>query len=251
MSEQIGTLKERSLHASVKKWYARPGDRLEKRVQGYVVDIVRDGSLVREGDGDAEAEPAEVSTEALLIEIQTRSFAPLKRKLHRLTQEFAVRLVHPIAREKWILRVQADGETRIGRRKSPKRGIAAHLFDELVSIPELVKRDSFSLEVLMIQEEEVRCHDGKGSWRHREWTRADRRLLQVVERRVYERPADLLSFVPAELERPFSNRELAEASGIEVALATKITYCLKKMDVLDVVGKRRNAQLFSDRSISA
>ena len=205
MSEHIGILRERSLHASVKQWYALPGDLLEERVGGYVVDIVRDGSIARDRQ--------------LLIEIQTRGFAPLKRKLRRLTEEYEVRLVHPIPREKWILRLAADEETVIGRRKSPKRGMAAHLFEQLVSIPELVSRDSFSIEVLMIQEEEVRCYDGRGSWRHREWTRRDRRLLEVVERRIFAQPADFLDFVPAQLKRPFTNREFAESTSYSLGLA--------------------------------
>ena len=232
MSEHIGILRERSLHASVKQWYALPGDLLEERVGGYVVDIVRDGSIARDGQ--------------LLIEIQTRGFAPLKRKLRRLTEEYEVRLVHPIPREKWILRLAADEETEIGRRKSPKRGMAAHLFEQLVSIPELVSRDSFSIEVLMIQEEEVRCYDGRGSWRHREWTRRDRRLLEVVERRIFAQPADFLDFVPAQLKRPFTNREFAESTSYSLGLAGKLTYCLKKMDALEVVGRRGRAQLFAE-----
>ena len=231
MSEHIGILRERSLHASVKQWYALPGDLLEERVGGYVIDIVRDGSIARDRQ---------------LIEIQTRGFAPLKRKLRRLTEEYEVRLVHPIPREKWILRLHADEETVIGRRRSPKRGMAAHLFEHLVSIPELVSRDSFSIEVLMIQEEEVRCYDGRGSWRHREWTRRDRRLLDVVERRIFAQPADFLGFVPEQLERPFTNRELAESTGYAPRLAEKLTYCLKKMGALEVVGRRRRAQLFAE-----
>jgi hypothetical protein len=78
----IGTLNEKPLHAALKKWYARPGDQLEVPVDGFVVDIVRDG---------------------LLIEIQTGSFASIKRKVHSLSENHILRLVHPIAREKWIL----------------------------------------------------------------------------------------------------------------------------------------------------
>ena len=89
MTNGIGTLQEKSLHAAVKDWYASPGDRLEHAVDGYVVDIVRD--------------------ETTLIEIQTGGFAPLKRKLRELTVDYTVRLVHPIAAMKWIVRVAADG----------------------------------------------------------------------------------------------------------------------------------------------
>ena len=36
----IGTLRESSLHASLKELYARPGDELEAVREGYVVDLV-------------------------------------------------------------------------------------------------------------------------------------------------------------------------------------------------------------------
>ena len=57
-SRAIGTLNEGALHAQLKDWYRRPGDRIERVVDGFVVDLVR----------------AE-----LLVEIQTGGFAPLRR----------------------------------------------------------------------------------------------------------------------------------------------------------------------------
>ena len=224
----IGVLRERSLHAAVKSWYARPQDRLETQVDGYVVDIERDDDL--------------------LVEIQTRSFAPLKAKLRRLTERRRVRLVHPIAAEKWILRVDGEGE-RLGRRKSPKRGRVEDVFHELVSIPDLPARPGFALEVLLIQEEEVRCYDGGGSWRHPEWRRTDRRLLKVVRRCDLSTPARLLDLLPppGELPRPFTNRELAEAAGLSSTLAARVTYCLRAVDGLAVVGRgKHGAQLLAE-----
>jgi hypothetical protein len=224
----IGVLRERSLHAAVKSWYARPEDHLETQIDGYVIDIAREDDL--------------------LVEIQTRSFAPLKSKLRSLTQTRRVRLVHPIAVEKWILRVDADG-ARLGRRKSPKRGRVEDVFGELVSIPDLLTCERFALEVLLIQEEEVRCYDGNGTWRHPEWRRADRRLLEVVERCNLATPAHLLRLLPGagDLPRPFTNRELAAAAGVRLALAGKMTYCLRAMEALTVVGRgKHNAQLFAE-----
>src|ERR1044071_10302932 len=94
----IGLLNEKPLHASLKQWYARPGDRFEVPVGRFVVDIVRDD---------------------LLIEIQTRNFASINSKLRTLTRSYAVRLVYPVVQEKWIVR-STDGVAV--RRKSPKRG---------------------------------------------------------------------------------------------------------------------------------
>ena len=68
----IGTLGERSLHSELKKWYAQPGDQLEKEVDGFHIDIVR-GSL--------------------LIEMQTTNFSSIKSKLNKLAEKHPVRPV--------------------------------------------------------------------------------------------------------------------------------------------------------------
>ena len=58
----------------------------------------------------------------LLIEIQTTNFSSIKSKLNTLTKKHPVQLVYPIAQEKLIGRLAADGITQLGRRKSPKKG---------------------------------------------------------------------------------------------------------------------------------
>ena len=45
-STGLSTYREGSLHAAMKALYARPGDRVEESVDGYVVDLVRDDELV-------------------------------------------------------------------------------------------------------------------------------------------------------------------------------------------------------------
>jgi hypothetical protein len=224
----IGTLRESSLHAALKQWYAHPDDALEVAVDGYVVDI-------RRGD--------------LLIEIQTHNFSALKRKLPRLLEGHAVRLVHPIALKKWIVRVEADHDTRISRRQSPRQGRLEHLFLELVSIPELVAHPNFSLEVLLIHEDEIRCPGLSGRrtrWRPRVWRTCNRRLLDVVDRVVLATPADFRTFLPAGLPQPFTSRELAGALDQPDYLAQKITYCLRKMGAIQPAGKRGNTLLYVD-----
>ncbi len=220
---QIGTLNEKPLHAALKEWYAQPGDRLESPVDGFVIDIVR---------GD------------LLVEIQTANFSAIKRKLNTLVSRHPLRLVYPIAREKWIIKLAKDGSDRSTRRKSPKRGAFEHVFAELVRFPNLISNPNFSLEVLLIQEDEVRHYDGKRGWRRRGWVTHERRLLQVVERRLFETPADVGNLVPAGLDKPFTTSDLASAIGQRRWLAQKMAYCLREMGVLSPVGKQGNAILY-------
>jgi hypothetical protein len=224
LAHQIGTLNESPLHAALKAWYARPGDRFEVSVDGFIIDIVR---------GD------------LLVEVQTGNFSAIKRKLTTLVRNHAVRLVYPVAREKWIIKLARDGEGRLGRRKSPKRGAFEHVFGELVRFPRLLASPRFSLEVLLIQEEEVRRYDGRRGWRRRGWVTHERRLLQVVDQRLFTTPADIAAMIPPSLAEPFSTSDLATAIGQPRWLARRMAYCLRNVGALDPVGKQGNAILYA------
>jgi hypothetical protein len=220
----IGTLGEKSLHSALKDWYAQSGDQLEAEVDGFHVDIAR---------GE------------FLIEIQTTNFSSLRRKLSSLVKKHRLRLVHPIAQEKWIVYLASDGKTRTGRRKSPKKGNIFHLFEELVSIPNLIKNRKFSLEVLLIEEEEIRCDDGQGSWRRKGLSIVDHRLIAVVGRHVFEKPSDFVGIIPGDLSDPFSTKHLADAINQPRWLAQKMAYCLRNMGAIDIVGKDGNSLLYS------
>ena len=218
----IGLLNEKPLHASLKQWYAQPGDRLEVPVDGFVIDIVRDD---------------------LLIEIQTRNFASINSKLFKLTRSYEVRLVYPVIQEKWIIRTAPGKRGITVRRKSPKRGRLEDLFWELVSIPQLLSHPNFSLEVLMITAEEVRRYDGKRRWRSKGWVIEGRRLLDVLDRRVFGASADWLAFVPNGLQS-FTTKDLATVANTRRDLAQKMAYCLRQARMIDLIGKQGRANLY-------
>src|SRR5690242_7621911 len=219
----IGLLNEKPLHASLKQWYARPGDRFEVPVDGFVIDIVRDN---------------------LLIEIQTRNFASIHSKLSRLTRSYEVRLVYPVVQEKWIVRQAIGARGTVIRRKSPKRGRLEDLFRELVSIPRLLSNPNFSFEVLTIREEEVRRYDGRRRrWRRKGWVVEGRRLVDVVDRRLFIKPADWLAFVPAGLQS-FTTKDVAEIAATDRDLAQKMAYCLRHASMIELIGRQGRANLY-------
>jgi hypothetical protein len=222
----IGELREKSLHAVLKDMYAQPGDRMETRVGGYVIDILREG------------EPP------LLIEIQTRSFSSMKRKLTVLLDTYPVRLVHPIPAEKWVVRVSGEGEI-LSRRRSPQKGLpAARLFRELVSFPGLVAHPNLTIDLLLTREDELWLDDGAGSWRRKHWSIADRRLIDIVERVTLASPGDFAALLPPGLPALLTTADLASGLKITKGLAGKMAYCLREMGVLEGVGKQGKAILY-------
>ncbi len=222
-ANQISTLNEGPLHAALKNWYTRPGDRLEVSVEGFIIDIVRDG---------------------LLIEIQTGSLSSLKRKLPALADLQPIRLVVPIPQEKWIVRLADDGCSVLGRRRSPKRGAIEDIFGELVSFPRLLAHPNFSLEVLLTREEELRRYDLTRAWRRRGWVTLERRLLEVLDQQRFSTPGELAKRLPPCLEEPFSTADLAAAIARPRRLAQRMAYCLREMGEIEAVGKQGNAILY-------
>lgn len=220
----INTLNEKPLHAALKAWYAAPDDRLEVRLDGYIIDLVH---------GD------------LLVEIQTGSFTALRRKLFKLTEQHTVRLVFPVPLEKWIITPPVESGGLPGQRKSPRRGRVEQVFKELVHLPVLLTHPNFSLEVLLIKEEEVRRPEGKKTRWNKGWVKVERRLLGVVERHVFETPADLARLLPASLDEIFTARELAKGARMPIRLAQQMLYCLRECEAIQLAGMRGQAYLYS------
>jgi hypothetical protein len=225
----IGTLRETSLHAALKRWYARPGDELEVNVDGFQVDL-------RRGN--------------LLVEFQTRNFRSLKRKLYRLIERHPVRVVHSIAAEKWIVRLPGDGGPPLSRRRSPKRGRVEDVFAELVTFPELIAHPNLEFVVLLTHEEEVLrpLAPGNGrraSWRRRGWEICDRRLVDVVGQVLLSSAADFGRFLPEGMPEQFTNHDLVAASGLQLDVAQKASYCLRGMGLIECVGQRGRSLLFA------
>lgn len=218
----VGTLGEKPLHAAVKRWYAAPGDLVEQPVDGFVIDLVR---------GDQ------------LIEIQTRGFSSMRRKLDVLLEQHPVTVVHPIAAQKWIVKVDQNGEV-LSRRRSPRRGTSTDVFAELVSLPDLVHHPGFTLELLLVNEEEVRRHDERRAWRRKGWVIAERRLVDIVDRVVIATAQDLGALLPDDLPPRFTTADLARALGRPRRLAQQMAYCLRRAGVIDVVGKTGNTVVY-------
>lgn len=216
-------LNEGPLHAALKAWYARPDDRFEVPVGGRLIDIVQ---------GD------------LLVEIQTGSFAAMRKKLDALLPLHSVRVVHPVPIQKWIVRVAADGQTVLGKRKSPKTGRLEDVFTELVSLAAALSQPRFSLDILLTHEEEVRKFIPNRSRRRKGWTTVERRLVAVVGNHLVRRPFDLVEFVPTAMTADFTTRDLAEHMQVPRYLAQKVAYCLRAAGVIQLQGKHGNALVY-------
>ncbi len=209
-------MREGPLHAAIKAALAEPGDRFEVPVGRFVIDLVR-------ADGE-------------LVEVQTGGFAGLRGKLDALLDAHRMRIVHPVAAERRIVRVDEHGEV-ISARRSPRRATAVDVFDKLVAFPSLVSHPNLTLEILLASEDHIRAAAPISS-RRRTRDPGQRRLVDVLDRIEVKRPGDMLALLPSLPAEPFSTRELASLVGCGTLLAQRTVYCLRVIGLIEPAGKR-------------
>jgi hypothetical protein len=221
----IGVMREGPLHAAVKALLAEPGDRLEVPVGRFVIDMVR-------ADGE-------------LVEVQTGGFGALGKKLDALLDEHRMRIVHPVAAERRIVRVDEHGQV-LGARRSPKRATAVAVFDELVAFPSLLTHPNLTVEVLLLREDHIRRPQPVTA-RGRTRDPGERRLVEVLDRIPLRTPQDLLAALPALPLEPFTTQELAACLGCGRVLARRTLYCLRSIGIVERAGNRGHAPLHALR----
>jgi len=211
------------LHEALQAFYAADDGRVEVEMDGYRADVVR-GEVI--------------------YEIQTGSFSAIRDKLRALAREHPIVLVHCIPRVKFIAHIDPETGEELSFRRSPKRAQPVEVFGELVHAPDLLRRDNLSLEIVITVEREVRCADGRGSWRRKGVSIVGRELMAILELHRFERPADLARLLPDGLPEQFTTADLAEAGEMRTRLAGRMAYALREAGAIDHVGNRGNAYLY-------
>jgi hypothetical protein len=214
-------MREGPLHAALKAILAQPGDRLEVPIGRFVIDLVR-------ADGE-------------LVEVQTGGFGALGTKLDALLDEHRVRIVHPVAAQRRIIRLDEHGEF-VSVRRSPKGATAVEVFDKLVAFPSLLTHPNLTIEVLLLREDHVRAARPLIS-RRRTRDPGERRLVEVLDRAEFRSPSDVLKALPTLPRKPFSTRELASLLGCSMLLAQRTAYCLRMIKIVEPAGRRGRTPL--------
>jgi hypothetical protein len=219
----IGTESEYSLHRDLKFTYAGEKGRTETPVAGFVADGI-----------NAKGE---------YIEIQTGSFGPLGKKINNFPPGCKVTIVYPVIVTKYIEDFDTRGK-RLYRRKSPRRGGPWDLFNVLVYAPDFPLLPGITVELALVDADEERVKDGKGSWRRKGVSIRNRLMTAFHSRIRLKKPSDYLRFIPFTKKHTFTSALLAEKAGININIARKTLYVLTRIGVVEKTGKQRNALVY-------
>jgi len=158
-------LMETSLHRELKEFYCDDAAAREVSVRGYRVDAIVDG---------------------VLIEIQQASLSALRHKTKALLETHRVIVVKPLSALKTIIRLKSHGGPTAWTRVSPRHETLYHLFDDFVHFVHVFPHPQLTLEVLLTEQEETRVPRPKRRFRAKDFTVADRRLIAVRTRHVFQ-----------------------------------------------------------------
>ena len=218
----IGTLGEKSVHAVLKRYFDPCEAHHEVRFKGYVADV-------KNNDG--------------FVEIQTRGFYRLQKKLEVFLQEAPVTVVYPVAAERSVIWIDEDG-TAEPKRKVTRKPTASSILPELYNLRSLFGNPMLRFCVVLLEVEDYRLKDGYGPDKKKRATKFDRYPVALLDELWLSTPEDYFPLIPERLTDGFSAKEYAKAAKLPARQASAAMNVLFSLGVLERVGKERNAYLY-------
>lgn len=224
----IGTLSEKTVHAVLKNYYAPDTDMHEIPIESFVADIY---------------------TGSEIIEIQTRSFHVMRRKLTAFLPEYPVTIVYPIPHIKWLLWIDEETGEISSKRKSPKKGNPYQAFIELYKIRAFLRDNNLKFRFALIDMEEYRLLNGWSKDKKKGSERYDRIPLTFVEEVCIDCREDYMQFIPYDIPEEFTTKDFAKHAKIPVHLAQTVLLILFDLEIVERIGKEGRSYLYRIREI--
>ncbi|MDD3173071.1 MAG: hypothetical protein PHF63_05345 [Herbinix sp.] len=219
----IGTLSEKTVHSVLKSYLSPNSINHEIKVGGFVADICTGNEI---------------------IEVQTRSFDKLRRKLETFLAVAPVTIAYPIPNIKWIRWVNPQTGEISPPRKSPKLGTPYNIFKELYKIKNYLLNPNLNLKIILINIEEYRFLDGWSQDKKKGSTRCDRIPTELVDEILISGPKEYQILIPDILGGEFTSKDYKKASRLPMNQAQTALNVLHYVGAIDRVGKKGNSYVY-------
>lgn len=219
----IGTLKEKTLHAILKDYYAPDKDMQEIPIDGYVADIY---------------------TGTEIIEIQTAQFNRMRNKLDCFLPNYPVTIVYPVPQIKYLYWIDEETGECSKPRKSTVKGSVYRAFYELYKIKNHLSNPNLKLCFPLLEIEEYRLLNGWSHDRKKGSSRYDRIPRTLLGEIRFERIEDYVQLIPYDLKDPFTAKDFGKAIGEKKEIASNVLHILNHLQVVERCGKAGNSYLY-------
>lgn len=224
----IGTLSEKTVHAVLKYYYAPKEIYHEHKIGSYVADILIDGEI---------------------IEIQTRNFNTLRRKLDAFLPDHEVTIVFPVAHNKWLRWIDEETGEISEKRKSPKTGSLYAIIPELYRIKNYLKDPHIHFTISLIDVVESRLLNGWSEDKKKGSTRDDGIPIGIYDEIHILDAKDYLKLLPESLPELFTSKDYKRCAKISQHDAVIGLNILYYMEVIDRVSKSGNAFIYKKQKV--
>ena len=215
----IGTYQEKTLHRIIKNYYESDENKQEVKVEGFVCDIKNDEKI---------------------IEVQTRAFNKLVKKLDVLLKNHIVKIVYPIPHRKYLSWIN-NGEIQ-SKRKSPKIGSIYDIGKELYKIKWFLNDPNLEITILLIDMIEYRNLDGYSKDKKRGSTRYDLVPLELYDEIDLK---DYHMLVPFNDEL-FTSKDYSKKTKQNLSRSQTLLTILQYVKVVEVVGKDKRYNVYKN-----
>ncbi len=186
--ENIGTYKEKRLHAILKLFMDEDISHHEIKCGPFVADILSDNQI---------------------IEIQTGSFYPMQKKIRYYLEETDcnILVVRPLPHIKHILWISPESGEITSRRRSPRKTLPKDVLRDWYYLREFIGNPRFQLKFLLLEEEEYRLLCGWSYDRKRGSQRYERIPISLLGEETFKSKEDYRAFLPDKLPPKFKASE--------------------------------------------
>lgn len=227
MNRGIGTESERMLHC-VLKYYFEPDEQWQEvKIGSNIADIYR-------------------PQDNRILEIQTRGFDRLRKKLDAFLPDHKVTIIYPVVREKYLHWIDPEtGECDAGRR-SPKRGSVLEILPEIYRLPDHQMHPNLSFLPVLMDVREYRLKDGYSRDQKKGSHRLERIPYDLEEGFLLEYSEDFRYLLPEKLMDPFTVKDFAKVTGLRshTSYAIKV---LERAEAIEHIGKKGRAYLYAKK----
>lgn len=219
----IGTLSEKTVHSVLKNYYEVNTLNHEIKIDGFVADICNGYEI---------------------IEIQTRSFERLRKKIPVFLNHYPLTIVYPVPYIKWIRWINPSTGEISPPRKSPKKGNPYCIFPELYKIKNFLIMPNLRLKIVLLNMEEYRFLDGWSQDKKKGSTRCDRIPIDIVDEVYISGQEDYKLLVPQSLEDEFTSKDYQKASGLSRNASSTAINVLSYVGSIERIGKKGRSFLY-------
>ncbi len=218
--EGIGTLSEKRLHRVIKSYVSENANDLEIPVGKYVADVFTDG---------------------VIYEIQTRAFERLLPKLSYYLEQtpYSVTVIYPVIRNKRIIRIEPETGEVLRSKMSPTHGKAADLLVQLFCVRDVLPNKRIKIKLLLIDAEEYRYSERV---KYRRSGAYDSELfpLSLVSEYDFSSAEDFRQFLPEDLNSFCA----AEYSAFIGKKGRRLYSCLNLLCSLGLIEREKDGRKY-------